>query len=266
MAADFPRARAFERDLHERCANRKYEHRWGEALFNEEVPLFFELNFLAVDDNPSDISAEGLVEEAERVMSKTECAHRKVVVYDEELGQKLAPDFEAIGWDVEHLIWMVYKREPDRWSRPDAAVELDDVAHEAAKDTFNRREPYVTDEDTAKQILRGAQIVARAANKKGFGAWSGGVIASICELYSDGTVAQIEDVATLKEFRNKGLARAVVLKALRSALDSSHDLVFLIADAQDWPKELYEKLGFDTVGENWHFVKRPPGHPGFHSE
>jgi GNAT superfamily N-acetyltransferase len=206
-----------------------------------------------------------LKDEAERVMSQTACTHRKVIVYDEEVGEKLAPDFEAMGWDVERLIWMIYRREPDRWPTGNVAVDLSEEAHEAAKATFNGREPYVTDEDTAAQLLKGGRIVGKAANKRAFGAWAGGVIASICELYSNGRVAQIEDVGTLKEHRNKGLSRAVVLKALRSALDSSHETVFIIADSEDWPKDFYEKLGFDTVGTYMQFVKRPPGHPGLKS-
>jgi GNAT superfamily N-acetyltransferase len=262
---EFVRARDFELDLHERCANRKYDHTWGVGLFNDEVPLFYELNFLRVDGPQDDISAQGLIDEMERVMSMTECTHRKAVVYDEALGEKLAPDFETLGWDVERLIWMIHRREPDRWSPEGMAVELTAEAHSAAKDTFNRREPYVSDEETARQLMKGAQIVFEAANKRAFGASAGGVIASICELYSDGTVAQIEDVATLKEHRNKGLARAAVLQALRAALDSSHEIVFLIADEHDWPKELYKKLGFETAGAYWHFVKRPPGHPGWKS-
>ena len=35
---------------------------------------------------------------------------------------------------------------------------------------------------------------------------------------------------------------------------AGHDLVFLIADRRDWPKELYGKLGFDVVGRIWEFL------------
>jgi ribosomal protein S18 acetylase RimI-like enzyme len=61
-------------------------------------------------------------------------------------------------------------------------------------------------------------------------------------------------VLTLERFRNRGLARAVVSKALGEARASDHDLVFLIADRDDWPKELYGKLGFDVVGRIWEFL------------
>ena len=33
------------------------------------------------------------------------------------------------------------------------------------------------------------------------------------------------------------------------------DLVFLVADEQDWPKTLYEKLGFEPVTTLHHFLK-----------
>jgi predicted GNAT family acetyltransferase len=61
-------------------------------------------------------------------------------------------------------------------------------------------------------------------------------------------VAQIEDVATLPAFRNRGLARAVVLEAAALARASGAELVFLVADENDWPKDLYGRLGFDQIG------------------
>jgi hypothetical protein len=45
-----------------------------------------------------------------------------------------------------------------------------------------------------------------------------------------------------------------VSRALEEARDGGHDLIFLIADRDDWPRKLYEKLGFDEVGRIWEFV------------
>ena len=33
------------------------------------------------------------------------------------------------------------------------------------------------------------------------------------------------------------------------------DLVFLVADAQDWPKALYRRLGFDELGRYVKFIR-----------
>jgi hypothetical protein len=39
-----------------------------------------------------------------------------------------------------------------------------------------------------------------------------------------------------------------------------HEFVFLAADARDWPKELYRRLGFDGVGERYAYLltQEPP--------
>ena len=50
---------------------------------------------------------------------------------------------------------------------------------------------------------------------------------------------------------------AVVLRAVEEALGTGHDFVFLVADAEDWPKELYVRLGFAPLGHTWTFLKTP---------
>jgi ribosomal protein S18 acetylase RimI-like enzyme len=52
----------------------------------------------------------------------------------------------------------------------------------------------------------------------------------------------------LAEHRNRGLARAVVLTAAERARNEGADLVFLRADAADWPQRFYERLGFAVAG------------------
>ena len=81
--------------------------------------------------------------------------------------------------------------------------------------------------------------------------------AAYATLYSDGTVAQVEDVSTQPRARGHGLARAVVQHAVDLARAEGHELIFLVADADDWPRELYARLGFDPVGHCWALV-RPP--------
>jgi len=43
-----------------------------------------------------------------------------------------------------------------------------------------------------------------------------------------------------------------VLAAIEAARRGGGEFVCLVADANDWPKELYRRLGFDTVG---HYTK-----------
>jgi len=72
-------------------------------------------------------------------------------------------------------------------------------------------------------------------------------VVSSCRLYSDGSIAQIEDVATVPGHRQRGYAQAVMVKATSEAA-VAHELVFLTAVDGRWVKRWYERLGFEQVG------------------
>ena len=86
-----------------------------------------------------------------------------------------------------------------------------------------------------------------------------GALAGFGELYAHDGVAEIDDVHTLERFRRRGIAKAVVAHIVREAREVGAEVVFLIADDADRPKELYRKLGFDPVGRFWQFTKPPEG-------
>jgi predicted GNAT family acetyltransferase len=71
-------------------------------------------------------------------------------------------------------------------------------------------------------------------------------------------VAQIEEVATLEEHRGRGYARAVVRTAIEAAQQSGHRVLIINATADDWPKEMYRRLGFEAIS-SLHELTRLPG-------
>ena len=73
----------------------------------------------------------------------------------------------------------------------------------------------------------------------------------------DGPDAQLENVDTLEEFRSRGIARAVVLRAIQAAREAGVEHVFIVADEAGWPGKLYQRLGFDRVGRTWQFTRWP---------
>jgi ribosomal protein S18 acetylase RimI-like enzyme len=112
------------------------------------------------------------------------------------------------------------------------------------------------DEDTVAQLVQAHLGRRNAIDVRYFAARAEGQIASYCELVSDGQTAQIESVMTKEQYRGLGLGKAVVAGALAAA-QALHDFAFLIADANDWPKELYRKLGFEPAGSVYRFLLRP---------
>ena len=75
-------------------------------------------------------------------------------------------------------------------------------------------------------------------------------------LRSDRSVAQVENVYTAPEARGRGYARTLVTHVTRLAVDAGHDLIFITADDEDWPKELYARVGFEARDWLWLFHRR----------
>jgi ribosomal protein S18 acetylase RimI-like enzyme len=176
-------------------------------------------------------------------------------VWSEQAGLRLEPDFRRLGWTVERDIVMVHRRAPDRETDTATVEEVsaDQLAGVWAEGILT--EPWGKDEEVVRQLVEHKYVFA-GAGARFFAARSEGGIRSYCELYSNGHTGQIEAVMTLPEFRNRGLARAVVSKALAASSAAGHDVTFLLADDGDWPKHLYEKLGFDTIGAIYDFALR----------
>jgi hypothetical protein len=55
------------------------------------------------------------------------------------------------------------------------------------------------------------------------------------------------------------VARNVVLRAAQEARAAGATFVFLFADAEDWPRHLYVRLGFDEIGQSRLFTRSPGG-------
>lgn len=82
-----------------------------------------------------------------------------------------------------------------------------------------------------------------------------GTIASWADLYRDPAegIAQIEDVMTSDGHTRRGYGDIVLATALHQA--AGCDLVFLLADAGDWPQTWYARRGFTPIGHSHVFTR-----------
>jgi ribosomal protein S18 acetylase RimI-like enzyme len=215
--------------------------RFGLAVFDERVPLRYDSNYLLVDELPEAVSAGDLAAEASRL------DRRAVMIRDQRTGERLAPGFESLGWRVDRGLVMAHRRRPGRTADTGLVQEVDQAALRPARRRQLAGEPWATPA-VVEQLLDAKLTVARALTARFFAVLVGGEVAGYVDLYHDGRTAQIEDLATLEEHRGRGYASALVLHALQEARRAGCDLVFLVADADDWPKLLYGRLGFDELG------------------
>lgn len=253
----FQRALAFENAMRDRCATSVEPWRYGSELRQTDFPLVYDFNYLRAEHDLEGATAAEVVEEMDQVMVSRGHRHRQVEVADLEAARRLQPGMTEAGFEASQALYMELRREPQRREGLPPAEEVgwDDLRPTVVEQL--RREPYATSEAVVHQLADRHEVEARATHLRDFGARSDGRIVSYCHLYSDGVVAQIEEVGTLEEFRGNGLASSVVLAAADTALAEGHELIFLVADEDDWPKALYARLGFDSVGTVWSFRKYP---------
>jgi predicted GNAT family N-acyltransferase len=67
--------------------------------------------------------------------------------------------------------------------------------------------------------------------------------------YLDAQTAKIERLAILPAFRRQGIGKKIMQQAI--ALLSTKDIQWITIHAQEYVKELYQTLGFETVGERF---------------
>ena len=254
MTSADDRITAFETELAERLSTRTLPTAIGTAYVHDDFPRRYDSNYLWVDAPLAGLSGEALAAEADRVQGHLE--HRQVALPDGSDARRLLGELRALGWRGELLLTMVQDREPDAWN--------DGLAEEAGVDDVgpflvrvNREADGGMHRADAEMLSSFRDVLAERVGARFFVVRDGAEIVAIAELYRLGDVAQVEAVYTLEPFRGRGFGRAVVLAASRAARDAGADLVFLNADDDDWPKELYGKLGFDELRRFWSFRRSP---------
>jgi GNAT superfamily N-acetyltransferase len=256
VPSELERALAFEESMRGRCAERVIPFRFGAAYFNDSYPLVWDLNALLVS-GPHPVDPGELAAEAELLHTDAGHAHRRADVTDDAVGAGLERFFRRLGWRIDRTLVMAYRGEGERPADPAAAVEVERDDLLPFRTASARAEPWATDDEVVRQVVEAGLLWEQAGNARHFAVVADGEPVAAAELYSDGRIAQVEDVVTLPAHRGRGYGSAVVARAVEEALAAGHDLVFLCADEGDWPKELYTGLGFEPIGRTWSFLRTP---------
>jgi ribosomal protein S18 acetylase RimI-like enzyme len=232
---------------------RRADTRYGSLVWTPELPLRHDSNYVLVDALPADVTADLLAKDAEEACAAAGVAHCCAFVRDAPTAERLAADFEARGWEVTWSVVMAHHRRPERPVNTSLATEVPWTTLRPVHEAFIRSYPWGTP-DVARQLLD-AQL-AMPVETRYFAVLLEGEPVSWTNLYIEGGAAQVEAVGTLETHRNRGYASAVVMRAVEEARSAGADLVFLVALADDWPRELYRRLGFDVIGRYAKFLLR----------
>ena len=213
------RTLAFERELVASVSTRMVPFAWGTAYLNDGYRERWDSNFLWVDATAERVDAGG-ARRGGRARARGRRAHAP---RDPDRRRRV----RAIRRGGSGACRI--RRGPARGDgaatgpRPaEAAVEAEEIdlaALRPALEIVLQREPWATSDEIVRMLADFRGELERHAGARFFCARVDGEIAAMCELYVRGTMAQIEDVNTLEEFRNRGLGRAVVQRAADDARD-----------------------------------------------
>jgi GNAT superfamily N-acetyltransferase len=259
-------ALAFDRGLRARAAQETIELPEGLVVLHEQLRSMRYLNSLILDAPlPESFGPDEVAGLADVRLGHLH--HRHVVVDDGPAAERLAPELQRRGWTVERTLYMRWTGDADTYAGADLAREISDDELRALQHAIYREDRgghSAVGEALTATLIAGQDAIRASTRARCFGAGIGGAVSASCTLFferpaGEGGIAMIDEVGTLTAHRRQGLGRAVVAAALAAAREAGCAPILVPADAEDWPRGLYERMGFEPLGAQVAFTFIPGG-------
>jgi ribosomal protein S18 acetylase RimI-like enzyme len=180
-------------------------------------------------------------------------AHRQVGFEFADRGDPIRAELKRLGWKVTRLVWMLHEGPPPG----DSGLDVEQVHY----DTVRHLRVAWHYEDfpnvDVKDHLEEAKEVDMMRNPEVFAAFERDRPIGFAELSRTGDAAEINSVYVDSEHRGSGLGAALTKAAITAAGEVSD--LWIVADDEDRPKELYARLGFRPVWKLMNFLRLPSG-------
>jgi ribosomal protein S18 acetylase RimI-like enzyme len=220
----------------------------GTVVRATRYPGYWDFNVVRVEEE-SELSAEALAAFSDEALSGL--AHRRVDLELAAAAEPLRADFRALGWLTTRLVWM--RHEGPARSAPEIPVEP--VPYEALNDLRVTWHGEDFPDNPLGDYLVHAREVARLRDTEVLAVLENDAPVAYAQLTSDGRSTEIEQVYVSPDHRGRGLGTALTRAAIRAAGDVED--LWIVADDEGRPKQLYARLGFRPV---WTAIEalRPP--------
>lgn len=237
---------------------------WGEAFLSPRLERCHERNLLWGVGDAGGLSAAALDSHADRLLGGHGMAHRRLLL-EPPARARLHDDLVARGYAGAGHLFQVHAGQAAA-PPPVPGVEVVEAPVDAvsrAVDRYLQTDPdtlYARDRRTREQILEHQRTYGPLGGaERRFVVLDGDDVVAWARLWTRGAEAQVEDVVCLAGHRGRGYGRAVVAAATHAALADGPELLFIVADAAGWPKDLYARLGYATAGTLGVYVRFAPG-------
>lgn len=233
---------------------------WGVVVADSRYPLIFDANHAGVFEDVPDVSLAEIRSELEPRLRAVGATHEHIEFIDATRPTYALRDLLREGSRPTEDVLMLFEgpeAEPvtdarvDRVDRPDATFW--DFYRRSRNEFGETFSPDVVDEMVARD-----REVAMPAGLLIFAGFRGDAIAGFTSLMPLAGSAYIDNVVTLPEHRNHGVASATVTAAVEAARDSGARAVFLFAQEGGSPARLYQRLGFRVLTRAMGFTRPLP--------
>ena len=183
------------------------------------------------------MSAEELAAFADEALAGH--SHRRVdLEFEPAAAERLRAGFERLGWLSERLVWMRHEAPVP----PGPQIEVEQVHYDVVRHlrVAWHREDFP--EIDPGPFLDQAREVAMKLGVQVFAAFEGGRPVAYAQLERLGDRSELSQLYVLPEQRGGGRGTALTRAAIAAAGDVPE--LWIIADDEDRPKQLYARLGF----------------------
>jgi GNAT superfamily N-acetyltransferase len=226
--------------------------RWrhGTVLSTPLAPDYWDVNTVRVEGPDEGLTAAELMSMVD--VLQADLRHRRIEIEDEAAGARLRPAFHEAGWRDERLVMMLRDGPPP--AAPAGVVEVPFPQTRALRLEWHRAESW-GEEDALH--MESAEAVAARNGNRAFVVRDAGEAIGFCSLFAPGRLdaAEVDQAYVQPEHRGKGLGARLIAAALAAG---GHRTNWIVADDDDRPKLLYQRLGFEPVW-HWHTFVRLPG-------
>jgi ribosomal protein S18 acetylase RimI-like enzyme len=244
------RARAWRHAAHAAICDTLAPWPHGTVVRAVRYPSYWDFNLVRVEDDPP-MGVDDLAGFADEALAGL--AHRRVDVEVIAAAERLRPGFAAKGWRSLRLVWMRHEAPPP----PGAHTPVEEVPYDAVQDLrVAWHEEDFAGQDAASYHTQAREVALRR-NVQVLAVHERGAPVAFAHIERDGPAAEITQVYVHPEHRGAGRGTAMTRAAIAAAGDVED--LWIVADDEDRPKELYRRLGFRPVWTAMEFTRMPGG-------
>ncbi len=221
-----------------------WEH--GTIYRATHYPSYYDYNVVWVEGDP-DLTAGELVAAADAALG--ELKHRRLDFASAEAADRVRVDLAAMQWEATRLLWMLHT-EP---LPAGPGIEVEEVDYDAVLPLRHAWHGEDFPDLDTRDYLENAREVAMTRDVQVIAAIEAGEPVGFAQLERIGSGAEVTQVYVSPEHRGGGRGTAITRAAIEAAGDV--DDLWIAADDEGRPKELYARLGFRPAWTSMEFLR-----------